>query len=79
MGPDEARRDTMNQTYSIGARHEAFGTEGCRTITGTAAEAIAAARQLAHDGGHGWVAFVFNEEGRLEWVGEDAVTPTAAE
>lgn len=51
------------ETYSIGVSHEAFGVEGGRTITGTAAEAITAARQLASESGHGWRPFVLDAAG----------------
>ena len=45
-------------TYTIAARHEAFGVEGQREYIGTEQGAKIAAGKIARAAGHGWTPVV---------------------
>ena len=46
------------QTYTIAAKHEAFGIEGAREYIGTERGAKMAANKIAKAAGHGWTPIV---------------------
>lgn len=46
--------NTETKTWTIGAKHEAFGEEGCRLYVGTERGARIAAGKIARKGGYGW-------------------------
>lgn len=53
----------MTSTYTIGAAHETFGTEGQALYRGSKADAVAAATTIATQAGHGWTPYVLDEDG----------------
>lgn len=62
-------------TYTIGAAHDAYGTEGQRTHKGAAPDAIAAAKQIAAEAGHGWRPYVFDGSGNPVEMPDAEVQP----